>query len=242
MKKWMIHLIGLTFALAVIGAATGFTLSGGSDSPAQDPTGGSTHGDPTYDEGLSDFGDGKVVTSIDDIDPDVCNAIHNINACTPEELEELGVALHGDPTYEEWLSDFGDGQVVTSIDDIDPNVCNAIHNINACTPEELEELGVDPAWYTITDVEYSDDGPNREPIVGEIEPGWAVDGVPEPQYTVQSYEEAVEQDCGLVGGTVYVSTDGEIGCVNVHGLEDGGEGETQGQPPVVTPDVLPSAE
>ena len=112
-------MIGLTFTLAVAGIVTGFTLNAGSGEPAQDPD----------------------ATSIDDIDPKVCNAIHNINACTPEELEDLGVAPHGDSTYDEWLSDFGDGKVVTSIDNVDPNACDYIHNINACTPEELEELG-----------------------------------------------------------------------------------------------------
>ena len=101
MKKWMITLIGLTFTLAVAGIVTGFTLNTGSGEPAQDPD----------------------ATSIDDIDPKVCNAIHDINACTPEELEDLGVAPHGDSTYDEWLSDFGDGKVVTSIDNVDPNAC-----------------------------------------------------------------------------------------------------------------------
>ena len=32
----------------------------------------------------------KTLASIDDIDPDGCDYIHNINACTAEELEELG--------------------------------------------------------------------------------------------------------------------------------------------------------
>ena len=52
MKKWMIPLISLTLALAVAGLVAGFSLTGGSGSPAQDPTGTSiddidpTHGDP----------------------------------------------------------------------------------------------------------------------------------------------------------------------------------------------------
>ena len=45
---------------------------------------------------------------------------------------------HGDPTYEEWLSDIGSSQgLVTSIDDIDPNQCNLVHNINACGPDQI---------------------------------------------------------------------------------------------------------
>ena len=74
MKTWLRPLIGLTLALAITGTITGFTLAnGGTGTPEQDPT----------------------ATSIDDIDPKVCNAIHNINACTPEELEELGIGPYG---------------------------------------------------------------------------------------------------------------------------------------------------
>ena len=76
MEKWMIPLIGLTLALAVAGAITGFTLTNVSGTSAEDPT----------------------ATSIDDIDPNVCNLIHNLKPCTPEELGELGIApTHGDP-------------------------------------------------------------------------------------------------------------------------------------------------
>ena len=149
--------------------------------------------------------------------------------------ETTGDVLHGDPTYEEWLADFGGETVATSIDDIDPDVCTLIHNINACTPEELEELGMAPKTDSI--------------IVDKPDPGTEVEGKPEPlfednepQYEVQSYEEAVAQDCGLAGGTVYVTSDGEVGCVIVHDLEDDGEGETQEQPPVVMPHIEPLAE
>lgn len=171
MKKWLVPLIVLAISLAFGGIVTGFTLSGGSGTQAQDlaeqveePTVCNAEYDistctqeelyelglvgPAIMKGPFPFvapitgGDGGDVTSIDDTDPTVCNAVHNMNACTHEELEELGVAPHGDPTYDKWLSDFGDENVVTSIDDIDPSVCNAVHNINACTQEELEELGL----------------------------------------------------------------------------------------------------
>ena len=140
-----------------------------------------------------------------------------------------GEVLHGDPTYEQWLSDFGDQTVVTSIDDIDPNVCNLIHNLNACTPEELEEVEIAPITGSMAEGESE----------GEPEPLFE-DG--EPHYEVQSYEEAVEQDCGLAAGTVYVTSDGEVGCVIVRDLEDAGEGEKQAQAPIVAPEpeVLPA--
>ena len=114
---------------------------------------------------------------------------------------------------------------IRSDEDIDPDECNLIHNINACDEEELEALG---ATYLAGSI-----------ATGEPEPLYEDD---EPQYEVQSFEEAVEQDCGLAGGTFYVSSDGEFGCVPVQVLEDGGEGETQAQPPVVVPEpeVLPA--
>jgi len=64
-------------------------------------------------------------------------------------------------------------------------------------------------------------------VEGESEPLFE-DG--EPQYEVQSHEEAAEQDCGLAGGNVYVSSDGEVGYVIVHDLEDGGEGHRSPEP------------
>ncbi len=102
MKKWLVPLIGLTIALALgtVGAVTAFALTsdGGSDNPqvpnGRDTAGEVLHGDPTYDEWIIDFGDG-----IGD-----------------------GKALHGDPSYDERILDFGDGKVLTSADDIDPEL------------------------------------------------------------------------------------------------------------------------
>ena len=136
--------------------------------------------------------------------------------------ETMGEVLHGDPTYEEWLSDFGDGKVVTSIDDMDPNVCDYIHNINACTAEELEEVG------------------NLAAISWIVDPDSVVEGEPEPLFV--DGEPVTKQECDLAGGTFWVSSDGKVGCNIVNDLEDGGEGETQAQPPVVMPRLEPSAE
>ena len=134
-------------------------------------------------------------------------------------------------------TDFGGVDVfATWQNDIDPNLCNAIHNINACTPEELEELGMAPVTGSLAVGEYYP-VPNVEPKPEPLFP----DG--EAQYEVQSHEEADAQDCGLAGGTVYVTADGEMGCNIPHELEDGGVGETPAQPPTVIPEpeVLPSA-
>ena len=143
------------------------------------------------------------------------------NTQVPNSRDTAGEVLHGDPTYEEWLSDFplGDGKVVTSIDDIDPNVCNFIHNINACTAEELEEVG------------------NLAAISWIVDPATVVEGEPEPPFV--DGEPVTIQECDLAGGTFWTSSDGKVGCDVVNDLEDGGEGETQAQPPVVVPELEP---
>ena len=145
------------------------------------------------------------------------------------------VTLHGDPTYEEWLSNYQPNQgPVTSIDDIDPNVCNTVHNINACTPKELEE-----AFGTLTDIASEETQGRMEPVVGQVVVSSIDEGSPEPLFVdgeprYQSLNEAVEQDCSLVGGTVYVTSEGELGCVVAHNLEGSGEElVSSSQPPTI---------
>jgi len=65
-----------------------------------------THGDPTYDEWLSDFGDGKVVTSVDDIDPELI-----LEPSSPMK-----------PICADFGCGIGDRKVLTSADDIDPEL------------------------------------------------------------------------------------------------------------------------
>jgi len=185
MKQPLISLIGLIVVIAVAATVMGFALGSGSGSPAQDPTGEITHGDPTYDEWLSDFGDG-----------------------------------------------IGDGKVLTSADDIDPNVCNLIHNINACSPEELE------AGRALTDEAGEDIEVEPGSEYGDTEPLF-VDGG--PGYIVQPLDEAVREDCSLAGGTIYVTFEGELGCVVVQDLEDNGdELVTSSQPPTIEPLPVPA--
>ena len=72
-NKWLITLVGFTIAFAAI-TGGGFALAGdGTDAP----------------EVVEPSGDEPTVTSTDDIDPNVCNAVHNVNACTQEELEAI---------------------------------------------------------------------------------------------------------------------------------------------------------
>ena len=172
MKKWLISAVTLTLALGTAGAVTAFALTadGGSDNP-EVPNGGDTTGD----------------------------------------------ILHGDPTYEEWLSDFGDGKVVTSIDDIDPNVFDYIHNINACTAEELEELG------------------NLAAISWVVDPGTEVEGEPEPPFVDGEPGHQISQPmCALDQGVV-VTSEGQASCVDTIVLEDGGQDPIEAQPPKILP-------
>lgn len=228
MRKWLILAVTLTLALGTVGTVTAFALAGdGGNDSADDtntagevPNGGDTvgevlHGDPTYDEWILDFGDG-----IGD-----------------------GKVLHGDPTYEEWLANYQPNQgPVTSIDDIDPNVCNLVHNINACTPEELEET-----FRALTDIASKETQGRMEPVIGQVVVSSIGEGNPEPSFvdseprhTVQSLKEAVEQDCGLAGGTVYVTSEGELGCVIAHNLKDSGEElVSSSQPPTIEPLLAP---
>lgn len=182
MTKWLISAITLTFALGAAGALTAFALTG----------------------------DGGDVPEVSD---------------SPESAGEISPGL---PRYDEWLSEFGDQKVVTSIDDIDPNVCNLVHNITPCTPEELGELGLVPAVGSIAigepDPETEIEG-NREPLFAEGEP-----------MHVQTTERKCVPDQGL-----YVTSDGQVGCADVVVLGDAGQTPALEQPPMM-PQILPAAE
>ena len=184
-KKWLISLVVLSLTLTTAGAVTAFTLTN---------------------DGESDNADGGNVA---------------------------GEVNQGVPTYEEWLSNYKATQgAVTSIDDIDPNVCNLVHNINACSPEELEASGA------LTDETGEDIEVEPGSEYGDTEP-LLVDG--EPGYTVQPVDEAVIEDCSLAGGTVYVTSEGELGCEVVHDLEDDSdELVTFSQPPTIEPLPIPA--
>ena len=123
-NKWLITVLGLTMTLVVI-IGGGFAVAGnGTDAP----------------EVFEPSGDGPPVTSIDDIDPNECNWIHNITACNDTPV----VGPDGEGVIEPDISrgePSGDGLVATSIDDIDPNECNWIHNITACN--DVPVIGTD---------------------------------------------------------------------------------------------------
>ena len=146
-----------------------------------------------------------------------------------------GEVSPGLPKYDDWLSESGEGKVVTSIDDIDRDECNWIHNINSCTPEELEETGMAPVSGSIT---------VGEPYpAGEPEPETGVGGKSEPLFVdgEPGYIQTTEPECVADQG-VYLTSDGQVGCTDVVVLDDGEQDPSQAKPPVVMPQLEPSAE
>ena len=103
MQKWLISAVALTLALGTAGAVTAFALAsdgGSGNADGANTVGEVTHGDPTYEEWLSKYKPTQYpVTSIDDIDPNVCNLVHNINACTPRSWSR---ASERSPTSPRW--------------------------------------------------------------------------------------------------------------------------------------------
>ena len=71
---------------------------------------------------------------------------------------------------------------------------------------------------------------------GEIEPDFEV----EHEYRVQSYEDAVKQDCALAGGLLWVTSDGEVGCVPQDLKDSGEELGSPSQPPTIEPLLVPA--
>jgi len=210
-KKWLISLVVLSLTLTTAGAVTAFTLTndGGSDSADRTNVAGEVNqGVPTYEEWLSNYKATQgAVTSIDDIDPNVCNPVHNINACSPEELEDFRAL-----TEIAWEETHGKTE---------PGVKGEVVASGALTDETGEDFEVEPGS------EYGD----TEPLL--------VDG--ESGYTVQPVDEAVIEDCSLAGGTVYVTSEGELGCEVVHDLEDDSdELATFSQPPTTEPQPVPA--
>jgi hypothetical protein len=182
MTKWLIPAITLTLALGAAGALTAFALTD----------------------------DGGDVPEVSD------------------GTESAGEISPGLPRYDQWLSEFGDQNVVTSIDDIDPGVCNLVHNITPCTPEELGELGIVSAPGSVA--------------LGEPDPGTEIEGKREPLFEDGEpvYIQTTGRECAPDQG-VYVTSDGQVGCVDVIVPDDRGQGSTEDQAPVA-PQVLPAAE
>lgn len=148
MKKWLIPLIGLTLVIAVT-AATGFALAGngagtpepkGSDLPTSSATCAEEVPDCNDTLVIGPDGEGTIEPDFGEDGPYLVPGRDVV--CGPDQ----GVAITSDRQVS--CFDLGDGAgkandepgdpvvepqpPVTSIDGMDPNECNWIHNINAC--------------------------------------------------------------------------------------------------------------
>lgn len=108
MKKWMAIIAALALAVA---ATTAIVVAGGGDGEAK-PAADSQVEEPA--------GEQAPVRSDEGSDPDECS---RVDAC---DEGERGLPTNG-------------GEPVRSDERIDPGECNLVHNINACTEEELEQ-------------------------------------------------------------------------------------------------------
>ncbi|MCH9036226.1 MAG: hypothetical protein IH860_02765 [Chloroflexi bacterium] len=106
---------------------------------------------------------------------------------------------------------------IRSDEDIDPNECNLVHNIDACDEDDLKAL-------------------RGAPILGStpLAPGTEVEGEPEPLSLDGGPGFKIECD---EGEGVYITSTGEVGCTALFALEAVGEAETQEQLPQVEPQV-----
>ena len=122
--------------------------------------------------------------------------------------------------------------IVTSIDDIDPNECNWVHNITACAePSQRDDVnGI--CCKPLVEGEANPnhrDGPVNDPaVVREPGPGIAV-GEPYPMPTA-------DKACGP-GATVAITSDGQVSCFDLGdgtGTVDDGPGDVvvEPQPPI----------
>ncbi len=247
-KKWLVTLVALTMALAAI-TGGGYALAGdGTDAP----------------EAFDRSGDGPTATSIDDIDPNVCNAVHNIDACTQEELEELGLVgpatMRGPfPFVAPTTGQGSDNPEVGLSESCNLAAISWIVDPGTEAAEELEDLGVvthgDPTYeqwlsnYALPEDKSGSTLVSTQDEGGGIEPGCEVEDSPEhlfvdgePQYH-QSLNDAIVEDCGLAGGTAYVTSDGEVGCVVAHDVEDSGEElMSPSQRPTIEPQSAPATQ
>ena len=106
------------------------------------------------------------------------------------------------------LEPSGDQRTVTSIDDIDPNECNWIHNITACN----DTLVIGP---------YEEDA---------IEPDFGEDGL---SYLVPDRDVVCGPDQGVA-----ITSDGQVSCLEPADPQPGDNGQVMvspGKPPVVEP-------
>lgn len=114
-------------ALLVAGAATAAFAVGGDSRPPQD-----SEAAPIDSLGEEPVSGQPPVRSDEGIDPNECSLVHNIDACDAPVASDGSAPPAVPPGVGDEPSGGGGQPPITSIDDIDPNECNLVHNIEAC--------------------------------------------------------------------------------------------------------------
>jgi hypothetical protein len=195
MKKWLIPLTILIVGLATAGGVTAFALSGNGDTTPAPEDSGTPDSSGVCAPGVTDCVDTDVQAS-DDGEPDNGIAVGEPH---PDTRDDDGKVDDGSTTQPPIRSDEG----------IDPDKCNLVHNLTACTEDELKAAGIEP------DVSGSASGETPAVEPGDV----AEDGMVVPIGTF-------DQD----GGSGTTSGSGEAKDAPI---ADGCEGIA---PPPVTPD------
>ena len=151
MKRWLIPVT--IVALMIAGATAGAFASGGGDRNPAPESSDEASTQPGCELGTLECDDTPdtcepvALRSDCGIDPDVCNQVHNITACDEPVLSDTGDPEPQD-TGDLPANDLGDG-IDSACDPvplrsdcgIDPNECNKIHNITACSGPGEDGVG-----------------------------------------------------------------------------------------------------
>jgi hypothetical protein len=142
MRKWLIPL--LVLALLAGGGAAALAIESATGGP-----------------------DGEPVTSADELGPGECSLVHNLDACDGAGDSVVpgaaGMCLEGATDCVDTVDSDGD-MPVRSDEGIDPDECNLVHNIDACTAADCERLEADPALCEAGRADKPAEGPSDEPI------------------------------------------------------------------------------
>jgi hypothetical protein len=121
MRRWLI--LGAVVAIAVGAGTAGYVA-------LADDDGG---------------GEAAPINPSEDVAADDCSLVHNVDGCGAPAQDPVA----SDCQLPESVEPCDDGgtspgqkQPIRSDEGIDPDECNTVHNIDACSPEELEKAGI----------------------------------------------------------------------------------------------------
>ena len=150
MKRWLIPVT--IVALMIAGATAGAFASGEKDrGPADESLPPVSSDDASTQPGCElgasecddtpDTCDPVPLRSDCDIDPGVCNQVHNIKACDPDNFDRLDEDASPVMNPDVDRDSLCDPVPLRSDCGIDPDVCNKVHNIDACDGPSEDGVG-----------------------------------------------------------------------------------------------------